>query len=191
MNPKNEGPIPGQSLTATPGAAQYERPPQKNTPEDAFEAYLEKFDDPQNRETLFELLETRMPLDSVVTTLTREAVRNGVHSVDLAVVLRPVVHQYLSVLADAAGVEYIETATQPFEEEELSKREKKFIANKVELQLRGEAAVAERQKKLRPGTMEPPLEAQRAPIVEEPPVEPPVGEPPASSGGLMKRPGVM
>ena len=137
-----EAPIPGQSLTAEPGAAQYERPPKFAKPEQAFEAYLDKFDDPEAREGLFALLERDVPLMSVVNLLTREAVRNGVHSIDVAVILRPMVHEYLSVLADAAGVNYIEAPEDPYKEDALKKKEKALIASRVEQQL-GETAEEE------------------------------------------------
>ena len=42
-----DGPIPGQSLTAEPGNALYERPPEIDTPSEALMAHIEKLNDPR------------------------------------------------------------------------------------------------------------------------------------------------
>lgn len=130
-----KGPIPGQSLTVEPGSPQYERPPRLNTQEEAFDAYVEKFDNPEARDALFQLLESEVPLSSIVTVLTREAVRKGVHSMDLAIVMRPIVHEYLTALADAAGVQYEEDALDKPKREAVAKAEKKAVASIVKRQL--------------------------------------------------------
>ena len=130
-----EGPIPGESLTKEPRAAQYERPPKFAKPEEAFEAYLDKFDNPDNREGLMLILEQGMPLSSIVTVMTREAVRAGIHSIDTAVILRPMVHEYLRAMAKSAGVKVVEDVTELNKEEQLSKKERALIAAKVEEQM--------------------------------------------------------
>lgn len=117
-----DGPIPGESLTKEPRAAQYERPPKFADPNKAFEAYLDKFDDPEKLENLMTVLETGIPLSSLVTIMTREAVRAGIHSIDTAVILRPMVHEYLSLLAKEADITFIEdvgAAAEPKQKEEI------------------------------------------------------------------------
>ena len=130
-----DGPIPGESLTKEPRAAQYERPPKFANPNEAFEAYLEKFDNPENLDGLMSILEAGMPLSSIVTVMTREAVRAGIHSIDTAVILRPMVHEYLAVLAKEAGVEFIEDIEDTFKSDQASKRQRAQIAARVEKQL--------------------------------------------------------
>ena len=138
-----DGPIPGESLTKEPRAAQYERPPKFAKPEEAFEAYLEKFDNPENLDGLMSILEAGVPLSSIVTVMTREAVRAGIHSIDTAVILRPMVHEYLAVLAKEAGVEFIEDIEDTFKKDQASKRQRAQIAARVEKQLASEPSMAE------------------------------------------------
>jgi hypothetical protein len=108
MKYQNEGPIPGQSLTTEPGNAAWERPPKHAGVDEAFEAYLDKFEVAENKDALFQTLEAGIPLTTLVKTLTREAVRKGIHTIDAAVVLRPAVHEYIRHLAETAGISYVE-----------------------------------------------------------------------------------
>lgn len=174
-----QGPIPGQSLTTEPGAAPYEKPPRFNTAEEAFEAYLDKFDSPDTQDAFFQILENGVPLNSVVNLLTRQAVNSGVHSVDLSIVLRPIVHQYLSVLADSAGVTYDESMKDKFKDKELSKKKRLAIASRVNKQL--ESREDEPEDDLEMAAPEPKEEAPEQMEMELPAPEP-------AKKGLMQRP---
>lgn len=169
-------PIPGQSLTRKPGAAQYEKPPKHAKPEAAFEAYMEKFDNPEQLEGMFSILEAGFPIETFVKTLTREAVRQGIHSYDTAVILRPMVHEYIKTLADEAKVDYIDTVDSIGKEERLAKREKALIAQRVARQMK--------QQKEAPSldmmAEEEESEATEAPVEEEEKVN--------AVKGLMSRP---
>lgn len=121
----NDAPIPGQSLTLEPGNAAWERPPKYASVDDAFQAYLDKFDDPESKDALFQLVETGLPLTTLVTTLTREAVRAGVHTVDASVVLQPAIHEYIRNLADSAGISYVEDAR------DVTKDKKKLVQERA------------------------------------------------------------
>jgi hypothetical protein len=174
---KDLGPIPGQSLTAEPGASQYERPPKFAKPEEAFEVYLDKFSDEETREGLFALLEQGIAADLIANMLTREATRNGVHSIDVAVILRPMVHEYISVLAEAAGIEFTKNLEDPYKKSELSRKERRFIANKVNKQLENEPIAEEA------------VDEEMSSIPDqEPLVEEPTMQPSPAPAGLMRRP---
>lgn len=127
----NQGPIPGQSLTAPRGSAQYEKPAKHANPEAAFGEYVERLEDPDNREGLLSALELGTPLSSLVNILTREGTRKGYHSVDTAVILRPVLHEYLKTLAEMADIKVKETPTDGMKEKKMQEREKKILAAKV------------------------------------------------------------
>lgn len=172
-----QGPIPGQSLTAEPGSQPYENPPRFAKPEEAFEAYLDKFDDPDTQDALFQILENGVPLESVVTMLTRQAVNGGIHSVDVSIILRPVVHEYLSVLADAAGVDYEEAVGDNFKKTQIPKRERVSIATRVNKQM---ASREETEDDDLEG-----LEMEEPEMTAPDPIEAPVQPP---KRGLMTRP---
>ena len=162
-----KAPIPGQSLTNEPGAAQYERPPRYTSTEDAFDAYTEKFDDPEVREALFTMLESGAPVSSVVTILTREAVRNGIHSFDNAVILRPLVHEYITVLADAAGVDYEEDVVEQYKKKNIANEERKMIAMRVYKQLQ-DASPQEEDTSEETELFEEPMSTEEPSVPEEP-----------------------
>ncbi len=130
-----QAPIPGESLTREPGAAAYEQPPKLNTPEEALSAYMDRFDDDDKREAIFTILEQGTPISVLTALLVREGVRNGIHSVDLGVILKPMVHEYISVLAEAAGIQADDSPADKIKPKALEKRHRQMIASEVERQL--------------------------------------------------------
>lgn len=113
-------PIPGQSLTDTPKNAPYENPPQITNPEEAIQAYMTKLSNPDAMEEIMFLLELGMDIVSLVEGITRSGVMSGVHSVDMSLIVAPVVHELIKQTADSLDVEYDEG----FENKEAKKRQK-------------------------------------------------------------------
>lgn len=178
------GPIPGQSLTLEPGANDWEKPPQVSTPEEAFERYVDKFENPDARETLFTLLEENIPLTSFVKMVTRTAVARGVHSVDVSVIIRPLVHEYLKGLADNAGISYIESPEAVSAEKDLADKEKGQIARLIK----------KKMEEIDPEAAEELVTPEPAPAEGETPAEgDAMGAPPSPDKGmgLMSRKGPM
>lgn len=99
-------PIPGMSLTKEPGNSPWEQPPLHDTPEKALAFYLEKFDDEETLDDLLFSFEAGYPIDAMVDFLTSYSVMEGYHSVDVKMIVSPLLHEYFVNLADAAGVEY-------------------------------------------------------------------------------------
>lgn len=118
------GPIPGMSLTKEPGNAPWEQPPLYNTVEESLAFYLEKFNDEETLDELMFTLEVGYPVDAMVDFLTSHSVMEGYHSVDVKMILSPVLHEYIMSLADAAGVKYTEELG-PSKEERMAERDKK------------------------------------------------------------------
>lgn len=103
-----ERPIPGQSLTATPKNAPYERPPEIADPELAIQVHLARLTDPEAMEEAMFHLEMGLDLVSLTEGILRGAVMAGVHSVDVSLIVAPVIHEYIKSVADELGVEYDE-----------------------------------------------------------------------------------
>jgi len=101
-------PIPGMSLTKEPGNAPYEQPPLYTSPEEALSFYLKKFDDEEKLDDFLFLLENKLPLATFVDGLTSIGVMEGYHSIDVKVLLGPVLHDYIYNLCIAAGFEPVE-----------------------------------------------------------------------------------
>ena len=100
--------FPGQSLTAEPKNAPYERPPQMVKPEEAMLWHLNRITEPDKAEAVLDLLE----LDTTVVEMTegvlRSAVLNGRHSIDVSLIIAPVMHEVIKTMAEEAGIDFEE-----------------------------------------------------------------------------------
>ena len=100
--------IPGQSLTAEPKNAPYENPPEMNTSEDAIMWHLTRLVEDDKMEALIDTLELGLDVVTITEGLLRGAVLNGRHSIDISLVIAPVIHEYITATADKLGIEYDE-----------------------------------------------------------------------------------
>lgn len=103
-----DAPIPGQSLTDTPKNRPYERPPEIVDPEEALQAHLLKLSDPDRMGAVMDLLEQGVDLVTLTEGILRKAVMNGIHSIDVSLVIAPVIHEYIKITADEVGIDYEE-----------------------------------------------------------------------------------
>lgn len=126
--PDDLGPIPGQSLTEEPGGPAWERPPQHAKLEDALMAYVEKFDEPEVQEVMLTMLDNKVPLDLLVNFVVRGSTLKGVHTVEAGMLLKPMIHEYMSLLASEAGIEVVETAADLNKEERQKAVDDQLIA---------------------------------------------------------------
>jgi hypothetical protein len=101
-------PIPGQSWTSEPGKYDWQKPPKHNDPADAMKAHIVKYNDPEVFDDLMFILETGYPLRALTETLTSIGVANGLHSIDVSLIISPVLYEYLKSVATAAGVDFVE-----------------------------------------------------------------------------------
>jgi hypothetical protein len=99
-------PIPGQSLTLEPKAYPWERPPEISDPEEAIQMHLTRLTDPDMFESALDAMELGdLDISTVTKGILRGAVANGIHSIDVALIVAPVIHEFLRNAADAAGIE--------------------------------------------------------------------------------------
>ena len=101
-----DGPIPGQSLTAEPRNAPYERPPELTDPDDALMVHLDKLNDAEVIEGVTYLVQKGVDVRTITEGILRSAVMEGIHSVDVSLIVAPVVHDFIASTLDAVGVEY-------------------------------------------------------------------------------------
>ena len=100
--------IPGQSLTAEPKNAPYENPPQMVKPEDAINWHLDRFTDYERYEALMDALQLDIDVVTITKGLLRNAVMQGRHSVDVSIIIAPVIHEFIKTTAENAGIEFDE-----------------------------------------------------------------------------------
>ena len=100
--------IPGQSLTAEPKNAPYENPPELNTAEDSIMWHLNRLQDTEKFKALADTLELGLDVVTITEGLLRGAVLNGIHSIDISLVIAPVVHEYITSTAEKLGIDFDE-----------------------------------------------------------------------------------
>ena len=117
-------PIPGMSLTKEPGNAPWEQPALYDKPEEALAFYLEKFNDEDTLDDLLFALEAGYPIDAMVDFLTSFGVMEGYHTVDVKMLISPILHEYILSLAKASGTKYTENLG-PSRQDKMKEKEKK------------------------------------------------------------------
>lgn len=126
MAVKLDGPIAGQSLTMEPGNSPWEQPPLYNRPEQALAFYMEKFEDEEILEETLFILEQGMPLSVLVESMTTMGVMEGVHTIDVSVLISPVIHEYLLNMSKAANIDAVEDDGPTPEQKDKEKTKKKL-----------------------------------------------------------------
>ena len=109
--PSFSAPIPGQSLTTPPKARAYERPPELSNVTEVIEFYIDRLGDQSVVDDLFVALENGFPLSTLVDSITANGVMEGKHSIDISMLVSPVLHEYIRVAAKAGGVSVKEFPT--------------------------------------------------------------------------------
>lgn len=100
-------PIPGQSLTAELGARPWQHPPQYNTVEEAMDFYAPRILEPQFRDQIVDVMELGIPLTTIANSLQSGGVMQGKHSIDVGILIMPVLIEMLSYVGDEEKVDYI------------------------------------------------------------------------------------
>lgn len=97
-------PVPGQSLTKTPGGYPWEKPPQFTDPEKAFVSVLNAMTDKKTAPKIVGLMELGVPVKVLSKTLLMTGFIEGKWTVDMMVILAEPVTMLLIKLAKEAGV---------------------------------------------------------------------------------------
>lgn len=137
-----EAPIPGMSLTGSPGKYPWERPPEIVDPEEALMLHLERLSTRDKIEDMLDMLELGVDVRSLTEGLLRSAVAEGIHTVDVSLLIAPVVHEYIKDTAERAGIEFDEGLVDPDEKKKRKPVELALSKKKVQSML------AEHKKKL-------------------------------------------
>jgi|TARA_R110000824_G_scaffold153047_2_gene324551 hypothetical protein len=104
--PLLNGPVPGQSLTAELGARPWQQPAKYIDVEDALEFYANKITDPKINDSLLDSLEMGAPVTTLAEVLVQSGAMEGLHTIDMSIMLLPVIMELIAYTADEAGVKY-------------------------------------------------------------------------------------
>jgi len=106
ITPDVDAPIPGMSLTAELGGRPWQRPAKYSTVEETVDYYINRMSTDAFKNELFNVLEMKVPVTSIVNTIQLSSVMDGVHSVDIGVIVSPILMEFVMLLADKAGISY-------------------------------------------------------------------------------------
>jgi hypothetical protein len=105
--------IPGQSLTATPGQAPYEKPPMTSSVQKALQGVLKGMHEPVQRESLLRLLETGLSAETIASGLVMKSFADGMITPDMAELMKPVLVLAIMGIAYDEGVEDVKVLNTP------------------------------------------------------------------------------
>ena len=127
-----DAPIAGQSLTTELGNRPWEQPPQYTTVEEAMDFYLPRIMEPQFRDDLLNVMEMGVPITLIANALQSGAVMEGKHTLDVGILVMPVLMEVLAFVADREGIEYrmgteLDTDESPLTETSIALAKKRLI----------------------------------------------------------------
>lgn len=141
-------PIPGQSLTATPKNYAWERPPQMSSYEEATKYYINKLADQEAMDDLAVAFDAGMSISAFVEALTTTGVSEGLHSIDVSLIISPVLHAFLKAAMLEYGIEAKDDVYNP--EKDTTAREKRRLETAIKVAL-AEAQADDRTAESDPG----------------------------------------
>ena len=101
-----DGPIPGQSLTFELGNRPWQNPPQYTTVEEAIEYYMPRLVEPEFVDELINVMDIGVPLTTIANAMQVGGVMQGLHTVDIGVLVIPVLIEMMAYIGDNADIKY-------------------------------------------------------------------------------------
>ena len=120
MEPELDAPIPGMSLTAELGARPWQSPPEGATLEDAVDYYIPRLGDPEYIGQVLDIVESGVPLTSIAESMTLVGNMEGKHTIDVGVLVQPVIVEFLKGIADITDTKYTMSADKDFRDKDVT-----------------------------------------------------------------------
>ena len=105
--PRFEAPIAGMSMTHEVGARPWQTPPQYSSVEEALQYYIPRMEDDAFTDNLLNVIEMGMPLTTLANTIQLAGVMENRHTVDVGILIIPVLIEMMQLVAEAEGIEYV------------------------------------------------------------------------------------
>lgn len=126
-----DAPIPGQSLVTEPKGHTWERPPQIDKVEDAMAFYMNSLGKPQVSDDIFTALDEGFPLDLLVKSILSNGVMEGIHSIDISLLIHPILVELVHAQATLGGLKNIKLHAKD-KKEEMNKKEKQMLVSRLQ-----------------------------------------------------------
>jgi len=101
-----ERPIPGESLTQPPRNAKWERAPEIVDPDEAIEMHLTRVNTPKRILAIIGLVEEGLDVKTITEGILRSAVSEGMHTIDVSLIVGPVLHEFICDTLEEANIDY-------------------------------------------------------------------------------------
>jgi len=126
-----QGPIPGMSLVTEPGNRPWENPAMLTTVSEAIDFYTEKLLDEDADDLILLSVDNMLSVEVIADFLTTSGTMNGIHSLDVAFLVNPVVRELIMYVADSANFEYVTSYSEREKKKKLPYRFLKPLIKEV------------------------------------------------------------
>lgn len=140
--------IPGQSLTDTPKAHPYERPPMTSKPEQVLDVLEQSLLEQSTREEIGDILEVGVSCESIAETLVQKCFTEGMCSADVAELVKPGVFLMIAQIGNDEGVDDMTLFNGRGKDNKLSPQDKVKLMKKLAPQKLGRLEESKRQEEI-------------------------------------------
>ena len=106
-NPIFNAQIPGESMTHELGARPWQQPAQYTTVEEALDYYIPRFANDDVINQTADVLRMGVPVTTLANTIQLASVMEGKHSIDVGMLVLPVIMEMIMYIAEAEGIDYV------------------------------------------------------------------------------------
>lgn len=105
--PLMEAPIPGMGLTSEMGSRPWQRPPEFATLDQVVPYYMSAFTNDAFMDSFLDAIDLGMPITSLVDIMIKASVMEGKHTIDVGMLVAPIMVEALLTLAERSGLDYV------------------------------------------------------------------------------------
>jgi len=113
FTPNFDAPIPGQSLTAELGSRPWQSKPQYATVDEAIKYYMDRLTSDEFMDQVLDVLELGVSVVDIADIIQTSSVMEGLHTVDVGVLVSPVIVEMIMFIADSADIKYVTGLDNP------------------------------------------------------------------------------
>jgi len=106
QNKSLNAPMPGMAMTAELGARPWQQPPRYSTVEEASGYYIERLSSDEAAEQVVDVLEMGVPVTKLANIMQLSSVMEGLHTIDVGILVTPILIEFISLIGDSSNVEY-------------------------------------------------------------------------------------
>tara|TARA_R100000773_G_C4217732_1_gene116221 strand:+ start:658 stop:1260 length:603 start_codon:yes stop_codon:yes gene_type:complete len=173
--------IPGESLTAEPKLYPWQNPPELTTVGETISFYSQKISEPKAAEGFVALLDSGISIKTLVDSILDSSVMHGIHTIDVGVLVSPVLVEMFMYMAELNDVVYNsgleEDIRNPVVEKAMKYKILKEFSEKIE-----DVDIKDKEEKEQEPVLDMPEEPMPTGLMSRPtpapilPIEEPVGE---------------